>query len=214
MFKKMKTMAALVLAAVLMMCLLTGCGSKTLKLEPFDMPWGTTQEEADGALRCVYRTNEREPNKIYVMNGDNDNALEAFGTTPSVIIYDFNLVKGEDPTRRLGKVVVLFPEEDYDSVLAYLNKKCGEQGFNDPQWGMENTDVYLFSGGILYIQYNASPLVDPADVAEENRDRYIGTSGLLRGSISQMATSEKDMFYMLWMYSTAETDFVKVDNSK
>ena len=111
MFKKMKTMAALVLAAVLMMCLLTGCGSKTLKLEPFDMPWGTTQEEADGALKCVYRTNEREPNKIYVMNGDNDNALEAFGTTPSVIIYDFNLVKGEDTTRRLSGVSLSLGQE-------------------------------------------------------------------------------------------------------
>ena len=214
MFKRMKAVIVLALAVELMMGLLTGCGSKTLKLEPFDKPWGTSQEEAGAALKCVYRTNEREPGKIYVMNGDNDNALEAFGTTPSVIIYDFNLVKGEDPTLLLGKMIVLFPEEDYDSVLAYMNKKCGEQGFNDPQWGVENTDVYLFSGGVLYIQYNASPLVDPADVAEENRDRYIGTSGLLRGSISRMATLEKENFYMLWMFSTAETDFVTVDNSK
>ena len=213
MFKKMKTMAALVLAAVLMMCLLTGCGSKTLKLEPFDMPWGTTQEEADGALRCVYRTNEREPNKIYVMNGDNDNALEAFGTTPSVIIYDFNLVKGEDKTPLLGKVTVYFPEEDYDSVLAYLDKKCGKRYFDDPVWGVENTDVYLFNG-ILHIEYAASPFVDPTKVPEENRDRYIEVSGMMYSTMAQVVLAEKDMFYMLWMYSTAETDFVKVDNSK
>lgn len=209
-----KTMAvALILVTVLSM--LAGCGGpKALKLEPFELKWGMNMEEAGEQLKCVYRTNERASDTIYVLNGDNDNGLQAFGTTPSMIIYTFDLVKSGSDIPLLGDITVCFPEEDYDKVHAYLEKKCGKQYFEDPQWGMAVTDVYLFSNGLLTIKYSSDPIVDPAKVSAETRDRYVALSGILFASERDNAGYKKEQFGLLSMYSTAETDFVKVDNSK
>lgn len=130
------------------------------------------------------------------------------------MIYTFNLAKSGSDTPLLGEITVCFPEEDYDQVLAYLEGKCGEQYFEVPQWGTQDSDIYLFEDGLLTIKYSSDPLTDPAKIAEENRDRYVALSGMLYSSQHDMTLLTMSSYEMLWMYSTAETDFVKVDNTQ
>lgn len=148
------------------------------------------------------------------MSSDNGDALQAFGTTPTLITYTFNLVQSGSDTPRLGSITIHFPEEDYDAVLAYLDKKCAERYFEDAQWGAANSNVYLFEDGIINICYSDSPLTDPAKISEETRDRYIALNGILYSSQHDLAAGDRESFELLWIYSTAETDFVTVDNTK
>ena len=211
--KKTRIFAAVMVIVLLSSCILTGCGgTKTLKLEPFHIEWGATQQEAGEQLKCVYLTNERQPNTIFVMSDHNDGSLQAFGTPVSMIIYEFNLVAADSDIRRLGVVTISFPKENYDAVLAYLEKTCGKRYFEDSQWGMKNTEVFLFDNGTLRIEYNSNPITDPANVAEESRDRYIAMNGLRYSSTKRVVESTVNSALMLWRQSTAETDFVKVDN--
>lgn len=217
MTKKVRILTAITLLLALTVCMFTGCGAggaKDLKVEPFDMEWGITQEEAEELLKCVYLTNEKSPDTIYVANGDNGGTLQAFGTTPSLIIYSFNVVQADSDTPRLGEITICFPAEDYDAVLAALDEACGQRYFEDTQWGTTDSNVYLYEEGYISIKYSSSPLTNPEKVDAESRDRYISLNGITYGSQQNIAASYREMFGLLWMYSTAETDFVKVDNSK
>lgn len=212
---KMRKTIAIALLLVMSVCLLTGCGSKGSKfaVEPFKMEWGLTQTEAQGLLKCVYLTNEKSENTIYVMGADNE-GMQAFGTTPKVMIYSFNLVKKDSNEPRLGKITISFPSEDYDKVLVYLEGKLGKSAFDVAQWGTDDTDIYLFEDGIIHIEYSSSPIVDPQKVDESTRDRYIALSGMSFASKNKTVELDLSSFYLLWGYSTAETDFVKTDNTK
>lgn len=210
--------AAVALVLAVSLCFLTGClvvaVPRNTKLEPFEMDWGIPQEEAEELLKCVYCTNDRKPDTVFVAGGDNNGTLEAFGTTPSLIIYSFNVTKAGSDTPGLGEVTVCFPKDDYDKVLSYLDRKCGKRHFDDPQWGTKNANVYLFEDGIINIEYSSSPMADPSTVKADERDRYVALSGIAYDSRHMLASNYRESFYMLWMYSTAETDFVKVDNTK
>lgn len=215
MAKKIRMFAAVCLVCAMCACMLTGCivaVPRNLKLEPFDMDWGITVSEAEEKLKCVYLTNSRSTDILCVMGADNEN-LEAFGTTPSVILYNFNLTDASSDTPRLGEVLIRFPEEDYDSVLAYLNKVCRKGCFDDPQWGTKDADVYLFDN-IISIQYSSTPMENPIMIPKENRDRYIIMAGLRYDSQKEMAKLNIQRLGYLWAYSTAETDFTRVDNRK
>jgi hypothetical protein len=204
-----------VLVLVLALGALTGCDflSAGFTLEPFDLEWGLTEAEVNDLLECVYLTNAKSEHTFYVMGSQNED-LQAFGTTPKVIIYNFTLVKQGSEERRLGEVTISFPSEDYEKVLAYLEGKLGESKFDVNQWGTVNTNIYLFKKGILQIEYSNDPIVDPAKVAEETRDRYVALNGITFSSKEKSASLTLDQFNMLWRYSSAETDFVKVDNTK
>ncbi len=215
--RTVKLLALLSLIAALMVGMLSGCGTaepKEIPLEPFAFAFGTAQEEVAAQLPCVYRTNVKSPTQIYVMNPDNGNGLQAYGTVPSTIIYEFNLVKADSDAPRLGKVVISFPQEDYEKVLAYLDAQYGERYFADPQWGTTDANVYLFEEGLILIEYSSSPLTNPENIDAEKRDRYIALNGISYGSAQKMAALNVQQFQMLWMFSTAETDFVKVDNTQ
>ncbi len=211
-----KKTISLILIAALAMGLLSGCGSapKDMALEPFDMEWGITQEEAAEKLACAYFTNEKSPGTIYVVNSENDNTLQAFGAAPSLIVYEFNLQKDGAEEPLLGSVLYRFSEEDYDSLLASLDELCGQRYFEKPMWGTADSDVYLFENGTVCVKYSASPITDPQKVDADKRDRYQALSGSLYSSQEKIASSSMDMFFLLWMYSTAETDFVLTDNRK
>ena len=111
-------------------------------------------------------------------------------------------------------MTVSFPKEDYDKVLAYLDAHYGQRYFDDPQWGTADANVYLFEEGLVYIEYSSSPLTNPENVDAEKRDRYIARNGIAFGSAQKTASLNLRQFQLLWMYSTAETDFVKVDNKQ
>lgn len=210
-----KKAIAMVLILVLALGTLTGCDflSAGFALEPFNLQWGLTEAEANDLLKCVYLTNAKSEHTFYVMGSQNE-GLQAFGTTPNVIVYTFDLVKQGSEERRLGNVTISFPSEDYDQVLAYLEGKLGKSGFEVNQWGANYTDIYLFKSGILYMEYSSDPIVHPDKVAEESRDRYINLSNIAFSSMEKSASLALDQFNMLWRYSTAETDFVTVDNTK
>ena len=211
----MKKTIAVVLVLVLALGALTGCDflSAGFTLEPFNLEWGLTEAEVNDLLKCVYLTNAKSEHTFYVMGSQNED-LQAFDTTPKVIIYNFTLVKQGAEERRLGEVTISFPSEDYEQVLAYLEGKLGESKFDVNQWGTVNTNIYLFKKGILQIEYSNDPIVDPAKVAEETRDRYVALNGITFSSKEKSASLTLDQFNMLWRYSSAETDFVKVDNTK
>ncbi len=212
--KHTKITISIILIAAMAMGLLSGCGSapKDMALEPFDMEWGITQEEAAEKLKCAYYTNQKSPGYIYVVNGDNDNALQAFGAVPSMIFYEFNLQKEGSDARRLGKVIYKFSEEDYDQILAALDQKCGKRYFETAMWGTADSDVFLFENGNVCIEYSASPLKDPNTVDADSRDRYKTLSTALYSSAGKTVSMNFDSFFLLWRYSTAETDFVLTDN--
>lgn len=213
--RKLKRLAAMVLVFALSLGVFAGCGAaKDLALEPFDIAWGATEQEAGNLLKCVYRTNEKSPGYIYVMNKDNDDSIQAFGAAPAVIIYEFNLLKAGSDERRLGRVILKYAKDDYSDVLAALDECCGERYFEDPQWGTTDSNVYLFENGTVCIEYSSDPLVDPKQVDEDSRDRYVALNGISYSSAETMASLTYERFTMLWMYSTAETDFVTVDNTK
>ena len=211
----MRKTIAVALTLVLAMGMLAGCDMLGAKfaVEPFALEWGLTEVEANDLLKCAYRTNARSEHIFYVMGADNE-GLQAYGTTPEVIVYNFTLVKKDSDERRLGEITMSFPSEDYEKVLAYLEGKLGESKFNVNQWGTVNTNIYLFKKGILQIEYSNDPIVDPAKVAEETRDRYVALNGITFSSKEKSASLTLDQFNMLWRYSSAETDFVKVDNTK
>lgn len=217
MAKIIKMLTAISLILALTVTLFTGCGSAApadFAVEPFDLEWGITQQEAEALLKCVYCTNAKEPDTVYVINGDNGGTLEAFGTKPSLIIYSFNVTQSGSSDAGLGEITVYFPKEDYDAVLAYLDGKCGERYFEDTQWGTADSNVFLFEEGIVSIKYSSNPLTDPEKIDTENRDRYIALSGMSYSSQQTLAAGYQKTFALLWMYSTAETDFVRVDNTQ
>jgi hypothetical protein len=211
----MKRAIAYVLILILAVGMLAGCGSGNAKfsVEPFAMDWGLTQSEVQNLLKCVYLTNAKNENTIYVMGADNP-AMQAFGTTPKMMIYTFNLLKDGSDEPRLGKITISFPSEDYGNVLAYLEGKLGKSAFSNPRWGAENTDIYLFDTGAICIEYSSNPIQDPDQVDKESRDRYILFSDMAFSSMQDIVELEIERFSLLWRYSTAETDFVKVDNTK
>lgn len=213
---KMTRIAAILLVLVLSAGMLAGCssGPKTFTMEPFPVKWGLSREEAGELLKCVYMTNQRDENSIFVLNSLNNNGLKAFGTTPKLIVYSFNLTKSGSDTPLLGEITMSFPEEDYDQVLAALDKACGERYYENPMWGVTDANVYLFDNGTLSISYSSSPFTDPDSADEENcsRMRVLGTS--LYNSQKQLAELNLNSYSLLGRYSTAETDFVQVDNSK
>ena len=211
----LKKAIAIALIFVLAVGMLTGCGSGSAKfaVEPFAMDWGITQSEAQNLLKCVYLTNERAEYDIYVMGADNA-GMQAFGTTPNLMVYSFNLLKEGSDEPRLGEITISFPSDDYDKVLAYLEGKLGKSAFSNPQWGTENTNVYLFDNGAIVMEYSSNPISDPAKVDKDSRDRYILFSDMAFTSRKEMVELGIEKFSLLWRYSTAETDFVKTDNTK
>jgi hypothetical protein len=64
------------------------------------------------------------------------------------------------------------------------------------------------------MEYSSDPIVHPDKVAAESRDRYINLSNIAFSGKEKAASLTLDQFNMLWRYSSAETDFVKVDNTK
>ena len=215
MSKMMRRTVAMAMIFAVAIGMLTGCAfmSKKFAPEPFAVEWGITQEEAQEQLKCVYLTNDRSEDAIYVMGADNE-GMEAFGTAPKAIIYNFDLVQEGSDEPRLGEIIISFPSEEYDNVLAYLEGKLGKSAFENMQWGAKDTDVYLFKDGIIQIEYSSDPIEDPDKIAEDSRDRYVALSGMMYGNKNKMAQLSLDSFYLLWGYSTAETDFVKTDNTK
>lgn len=211
-----KTSLIFILIVALALGIFSGCGNapKNLKLEPFDLEWGITEEEAAELLKCKYYTNEKSPGKIYVPNDINNDTLQAFGNTPSFIIYEFNLKKDGSDARRLGKITYKFLKDSHEQLLTNLEKQCGPRYYDFSQWGAVDSDVYLFEDGTVSIQYSSSPLSDPKTLSADNRDAYIALSQSLFSSTERLAALEIESFLMLWRYSTAETDFVLVDNSK
>lgn len=211
-----KVLVIAVLITALLMGVLSGCssGPKDVPLQPLDLEWGLTQEEAAAKIKCVYSTNEKASEYLFVENGDNDNTLQAYGAAPVCIFYEFNLVKQDSNDPRLGRVTFKYAKDSYDTVLAALTKACGECYFEDPQWGTTDSNIYLFEDGLVLVEYSGSPIVNPKDVAEESRDRYVALSGLTFANQKRIASLAIERFAMLNMYSTAETDFVLVDNSK
>lgn len=212
-----KRLAAVMLIFAFMLGTFAGCGSgapKDLALEPCDIAWGATQQEAGDLLKYVYRTNERNPGYIYVLNDDNGDSIQAFGAAPEVIIYDFNFAEEGSDESRLGAVYLKYQQDDYDTVLASLEKNCGERYFEDPQWGTTDSNVYLFEDSTVCIEYSSRPLVDPETVDEDSRDRYIWLSGMTYSGSQDLCALIFERFSMLGMYSTADTDFTVVDNSQ
>lgn len=213
---KMKRIAAILLVLVLSASILAGCssGPKNLTMEPFAVKWGLTREEAGDLLKCVYMTNQRDENSIFVLNSQNNNALKAFGTTPNLILYSFNLTKSGSDTPLLGEITMSFPKEDYDQVLAALEKACGKCYYENPMWGVKDANVYLFDNGTLSISYSSNPHMDPNSADKENRETILILSSSIYKSQKDITELTLNTFSLLGRYSTAETDFVQVDNSK
>ncbi len=214
--KHIKNTVSIVLIAVLVVGLLFGCDSapEDTALEPFDVEWGITQEEAAAKLKCAYYTNERQPGCVYVANSENDDTLQAFSATPSLILYEFNLQMDGSDALRLGKVIYKFSEDDYDQILADLDKKYGQRYFEGAMWGTSNSNIYLFEDGNICIEYSTSPLENPEAVGADTRDRYVALSNMNYSNMQKNTSASLDLYFTLWKYSTASTDFVLTDNSQ
>lgn len=210
--KNVKSAIIAVLVCVLSLGIFTGCGSANkLVLEPFDVKMGATMDELSSALSCTYRTNINAPEAVYVLNADNDHSLQAFGTSPSIIVYSFNAEEGSSGDA-LSRITLRFPQEDYDKVLTYLEEKLGESGFARPIWGIDSGNLFLIEDEHNYACYifimRSDPLDDPSGIEDTNKRLNYVLKGIdLYMNVWEIAKLDLEKYALLRRSATAESDF-------
>lgn len=210
--KNVKSAIIAVLVCVLSLGIFTGCGSANkLVLEPFDVKMGATMDELSSALNCTYRTNINAPEAVYVLNADNDRSLQAFGTSPSIIVYSFDAEEGSSGDT-LSRITLRFPHVDHDKVLTYLEEKLGESGFASPIWGIDSGNLFLIEDSYYNACYifimRSDPLDDPSGIEDTNkRLNYVIKGTELCMNVREIARLDLEKYAVLCRSATAESDF-------